>query len=208
VETRTLEGAALYNEELREIVWQGTIDPGKAFDIVYKARPVDNLENGAKIVNKVEIMDANDEIGFWRTTSFWINAPDFSHAILNIDPVETLPNKVVDIQVLVPNTGQVASVMSATVFLPPGSDLVSGSLIAIDGMSSDDDGKISWDANLAPGETASLRFQLRTEMIAQPLNLPVTIMIEDGVTDPVFRQSYLKVVPDHSFFPWVYFGKH
>ena len=204
----SITGNAHYNPSTRQVTWNGQRDGGESHEIVYQASPNPSLPAGLRIDNPAIIYYERHNLKVNRTASYWIEAPDLSKTDLVVSPALPPPNHPVTVFTSLRNTGLATAVFSATLFLPEPMEPITETLEADTGTAVMKGNMVQWQGEIGVAKTAHVSVQITTPLNPQTTRYPLSILVEDSVTAPVFRQLLLDVVPNQIHFPLVTFKEY
>ncbi|HEX6385205.1 MAG TPA: carboxypeptidase-like regulatory domain-containing protein, partial [Anaerolineae bacterium] len=204
----SLTGDAVYNSATRQITWQGTIRHNSSHQIRYQARPRATLSPGARLDNHVSIHyqrpHQQHSLSLTRTATVWVDAPDLTSSTLAAIASAPQAAENVTYTLSLHNNG-LASTKDATavVRLPDAFVPITDTLQTSAGLVTLANQRISWEGNLAPGDTVTVSLVLDSVVVPQILRLPATAVISDGITDTWLQDVQLTLVPYVSYFPLI-----
>jgi subtilisin family serine protease len=202
----TLSGGASYNPLTRQITWQGTLDSGGEQIITYQATADPSLDDGSQLNNPVEIFYSRHRLTFSREAISWLAAPEFGRSTLTADmPVNSLGREVTYTLVL-RNDGfnlTPTEPISAGISLPDALNPITSSLSSSSGTAELVPGRVHWQGNILPGQVVTITLALTGTLPADLYWLTATAVIEDGVTYPLVRESFVFLAPRRLYFPLI-----
>jgi uncharacterized repeat protein (TIGR01451 family) len=201
IDNDSITGGARYDPSTRMLTWSGDVDSSGSWIISYIATPGAVLTPGARIDNNVSILDSQHGITFERSAPYWVAGADLTPSSIEITPSAVLPGNLAIIQVNLQNDGNRSATISATVHIAPGMMPITPTLSASHGLIKIDEQHVSWEIELAPHQVAQATMVISATREIERRWLPTTMIIQDGVTDPVVRDALLEIRPFEILFP-------
>jgi uncharacterized repeat protein (TIGR01451 family) len=201
IDRDSITGGARYDPSTRMLTWAGNIDSSGSWIISYSATPAAVLTPGARIDNIVSVLDSQHGITFERSAPFWAAGADLTRSSVEISPSTVLPGDLAIIQVNLQNDGNRSATLSTTVHIAPGIMPITPTLSATLGLIKIEEQHVSWELELAPHQVAQATMVISATRDLKRRWLPATMIIQDGVTDPIVRDTLLHIRPFEIFFP-------
>jgi uncharacterized repeat protein (TIGR01451 family) len=206
IDRDSITGGASYDPLTRMLTWAGNVDSSGSWTISYNATPAAVLTQGARIDNNVSILDSQHGITFERSAPYWVAGPDLASSSIEISPSTVLPGNLAIIQVNLQNDGNRSAILSTTVHIAPGINPITPTLSASLGLIKIEEQHVSWELELAPHQVAQATMLISATRDIERRWLPTTMIIQDGVTDPIVRDTLLKIRPFEILFPVIPFS--
>ena len=190
-----------YSPRLDQISWQGSLLPGEQKTIQYQLQTIKSLPPGTRLDNHLTIFNAQDNLPIKKVASTWVDAPDLSRSTLSVMPNEKIPVDMISYTLTLHNghlggSGLITAVVTLPEFLHP----LKGTLNSNYGEVEIDKKKVTWTGSLEHGESISTSLVVTRSQVFNQW-LPVTAIIEDGVTDPVILFDLQHLPPQRLFLP-------
>ncbi|GAB4148326.1 MAG: hypothetical protein Fur0021_08040 [Candidatus Promineifilaceae bacterium] len=208
-DVNSLSQGAVYDAAAHEIRWQGTMPGGSVQVIRYRAMISADVAAGIALVNPVAIhyheLEAPDRhaLTFERNVITWIDVPDYSQVTLTTSPAAphpTYPVKV-NLELHAPNMTTAAPI-TVTLMLPPPLFPLTATLqsnqqqpITVGQQ------QFMWAGTLSPGAALQMSLMVAPPPGIQPLNLPISVIIEDGITSPIVQEAIIRYQPHQLYQP-------
>ena len=194
----TLVGAT-YDAGSRQITWSGALSSGGQHQIVYQATV--SGTQGQQIDNLVQFGYARHRLQFERTARVGVGVPDVRQSTLSAE--FTLLGNPITYTFQMTNTGD-TGVLSATVYLPAESGVLTDTLHASSGTAHIASHQIHWMDTLARNETLSLTVVMTSALTSDSLWLYNVARITDGFSNPIVRDLLIQpAVHEQRWFPLI-----
>lgn len=209
LDVNSLSQGAVYDAQQHEIRWQGKMPGGSVQVITYRALIADDVAAGIPLVNPVAIhyhewgAPHKHALTFSREVVTWVDIPDYSQINLTTSPAAPRPTYPVNVnlELNAPNIAA-AGPITVTMMLPPPLFPLTATLrsnqqqpIAIAPQ------RLTWVGQLSPGTALQLSLRVAPPPGIQPLNLPISVIIEDGLRPPIVQEAVIRYQPHQLYQP-------
>ncbi|MEM7116911.1 MAG: S8 family serine peptidase [Chloroflexota bacterium] len=185
----TLTGDAHYDAAQQQITWQGNVS--ETHLISYQAIPGPTAP--PLLENRLTIVDERLNVQFDKMANLWLNELDLKIVDLSMRLDDSHEPYRLAYQLVVANEGETAvSEAAIQLRLPDHAYPITETLTSSHGIAELKKQRVRWTTDVAPQQMVTASIVL-TYTPAVDLWLPVTAVVEDGITDPIIRhlQQYL-----------------
>lgn len=201
----SLTGPAIYQPATRRLSWDGTLVPGTAVTVTYRATVAADVPTGTTITNHARVGLEDQSLRFHRSAVVRVGVPDLSPSSLGCEPSPARPSTAVTCTLRLFNAGPGdALAATAAISLPVETAIVSGSLNWEGGGSVETlTGAVRWSGPLVAGGRMSLTYQLT--LPGDPVHPPLysVAFLEDGTGGHWERATWLLLEPLRRYFPLI-----
>lgn len=200
----TISGGASYEENSRQLTWQGVLQKGEVHQIRYRAVSAPNLASGTRLDNEVHIHYQRHNLTFNRVATTWVNAPDLSHSTLTVASEASSSAQLITYTLQLHNGGlAAANAVTAAIRLPDALFPQPYTLITDKGTTTLKNRRVLWEGDLSPNQSAIVSLVLTQTLATRPQWLSATAVIQDGVTDTIVRDIQFILAPYATYYPFI-----
>ena len=200
----TISGGAVYDPATRRLTWTGQMAGGASHQIRYQAVPRADLHDGSRLENRLQVHNGRHDLAFERVAALWVDAPDLSGSTLAVQTGALAASQRLTYTLRLENGGQRTApggkaVIRFSEIVTP----VLGGPAASLGMIESSANGFTWTGDLAPGAAATVTLVLNREPSLAQQRLPVTAVLDDGVTAVWLLYDQRHLPPWTRYFPIV-----
>lgn len=199
----SITGGAVYDFANHRLLWEGDVPHGGTHIITYEAAVTGFARPGARFDNTVTYYEERHNFHFEQIVPVWLDTPDLTRSTISIPPTLQSPNRVTTVTAYLENSGDVSGTISATLHFPLASTSLSNTLTATNGRVIWDTFDVHWVGDLAPGRGVTVSIALTVPFQSMIRWFPITLVINDGQTYPLVRQTLFEWQPIFTYYPLI-----
>ncbi len=201
IEQSSITGGAIYDPVTRQLTWSGEIAGRGSRTISYRVTKAPGLTPGTQINNLVSVLDSRHDLVFDRSASIWVDSADLSQSTIAISPSAVLPSGLAEIQVGLQNSGDRSATISATIHIAADLIPITPTISTTAGSVTIAEQHLSWGLDLAQHQAAQLTLVVSATGEVRTRWLPATLIIQDGITQPIVKDALLEIKPVQYWYP-------
>ncbi|HUS94262.1 MAG TPA: S8 family serine peptidase [Patescibacteria group bacterium] len=201
IDQDSITGGAIYDPVTRQLSWSGEIAGRGSRTISYRATTAPGLTPGTQINNLVSVLDSRHDLAFERSAPIWVASADLSQSAITISPSAVLPGGLAEIHVDLQNNGDRSATISATIHIAADLTPITPTMSTTDGSVTITEQQLSWGLDLDPHQAAQLTLVVSATNDVRTRWLPATLIIQDGITHPIFKDALLEIKPVQFWLP-------
>jgi hypothetical protein len=204
VDVHSISGGAQYESSTGRLTWSGYLGPGQEHVISYDASLLQMMATGDLAVNPANIYYDDHELSFEREAKTWVNLPDMTSSQLNVSHSFIEPGQLLTVELRLLNGNSASGYVTASLPLPAGMTLLSGSLNATSGVLGTTDKLLVWRGFVNPNQEITATLALVAPTSLRRTWIPLAATIEDGISTPVIVSTFLDYQPYRWYQPLLF----
>ncbi|MFW6068837.1 MAG: carboxypeptidase regulatory-like domain-containing protein, partial [Chloroflexota bacterium] len=202
IEPGSIVGGARFDAERGQILWEGSLEPGEFHTIRFRAQP-NGLPTPKNRIDVTTTLSYPEQNHPWQHTApTWLAGPDLSYSSLTVEPAEIKPDQVVTYTAFIRNGGsEPTGEISATVSLPRRLQILTDAISTSSGTLTVSNKFVTWEGSVAANNVVTISVAADPGRVSQVHVLPTGLIITDGVSTPIVRNTTVRLSPYRRLFP-------
>jgi uncharacterized repeat protein (TIGR01451 family) len=186
-----------FDSAAQTLTWHGSMQAGQGLTLTVPMRAT----SAGWLAGQVVWRDGTSGITYDQPLRIGVDQVNLATSVLSAPVVQS--GQVVTVQMQIRNTGPVAAAEARVRGLVPfGLRVITGTAaLAGPGLLQEEPGVVTWHGALAPGESATITYQIRTPQGEQTRAWPLEMLAWDGRGQSWEWRTWLQAQPWHAYFP-------